>query len=257
MSNAEGTAKADRSTFHFLYIDSSKQNWYEVKGQFNPPYPAERSLIEDFWERENVHPKYNLIFTHCSNFREAIYSVINHNIDDAYLSMAPLHPFNCPFHGIIFEVKTGLSPENYRWNHFLEDLSRIGLNRLKLNNGLIAFGSRFSDTNKELLMRYSTRKMILRKSKEIFSIEQLKTELIDYLSLKDGSDYFQVERSIQRNKLNQVEYVDRFVRFEDQEHRRRTFHLPRIMVEEEIRYSYLAPPPDNDDFSPFEAIDES
>jgi hypothetical protein len=249
MCNAEKPDQAAPSIFHFLYIDSNSSNWDELNTALNPPELPERFLLDQDWQEKQIHQNYNLLFTYAPNFQEAIYSVVNHNVDEAYLAMARKYPFNRPFNGIIYELKTGASPEIYRWNHFLEDLSSLGFKSLKLTDGFIAFGKRFNDEIREILMRHNTRKIIKYKN---FSIEQLKTELLDYLNLIDESNLFKVDRQITHNDQGQVDYIDRIVQFENEKHGKRRLHLARMSVNEETRFSRLVPPPSNDDFSAFE-----
>jgi len=250
MSNGESTASTVRSIFHFLYVDSNLINWYELDAALNPPNLPERSLVDKYWKEKQIHHNYDLLFTYASNFQEAIYSVVNHNVDEAYLAMGRKYPFDCPFNGIIFELKTGASPEIYRWNHFLKDLSSLGLKNLQLTNGFVAFGRRFNDEIRETLMRHNTRKIIKYKK---FSVEQLKEELLDYFNLIDEPKGFEIEQEVILNNTGQMEYVDRRVKLEPTEHGKRTLHLSRIMiVNEEVQHSYLVSAPKNDDFSAFE-----
>ena len=246
MSYTKDTAEADCSIFHFLYIDSNPKNWYQLSAELNPPRFSTRSIVEKYWKETSIHPNYNLLFTYASNFKEALYLVAHHNIDDAYLQFGYQYPFDCPFNGIIFELKSRTSPTAYKWDKFLEDLSSLGLRRLNLSDGLIAFTKRYGTEIKDLLIRYQIRKVIKYKD---FSLELLKAELVDYLNLIHGSNYFELEKQIIFDESGQVNYVDRRVKFEDSAQRERTLHLSRIMVNEEEHLSYLSDIPDNEDFS--------
>lgn len=243
MSDRKENPETVRQIFHFLYIDSSEETCSKVAKTFALSSFVDTSVIEDFRDGTLIHSNYYLVFTCLSSFKDGIYEVVNCNLDDAYPAMKKVKPID----GIIFEVKTGTTKDTYRWYHFLEDLSRIGWGRLNLNNGVIAFGNRFSDETKEVLMRYNTRKII----RKLETIEQLKEELIDYLNLISGSSFFLVDKSIHRNAENLVKYVDRIIHFEDEKLEKRTLHLMRLMVKELERYSYLVIPPDIDDFSQF------
>ncbi len=239
----EDNTEPVRQNFHFLYIDSNEDTCSRVFKTFDSSPFAEPKILEDFRNRTRIHPNYDLIFTCYSNFEEGIYEIIHCNLDDAYPIMKRIKPIN----GIIFEVKTGMTKNRYKWHHFLEDLSRIGLQRLNFNNGFIAFGNRFNDETREILMRYNTRKII----KKLKTVDQLKEELTDYLNLISGSSLFQLNKSIHRNEQDLVEYVDRSIHFEDEKLQKRTLHLMRLMVNEMERYSYLVTLPDIDDFSQF------
>lgn len=207
--------------FHFLYIDSNLESRVEVLKTFNPPQNMEFKLFNKSNSIQKIHDNYDLLFTTCETCRQGLSLLLDHNYDQLVRETHKLIPFD----SIIFEVKTGATREKYQWQQLLQDISQIGFLELGLKEGLLSFGSRFSESTKDVLMRYNVKKAIRRP----FIMSQLKEELLDYLTLISGSSYVLIEEMIESDEIENKDYINRSLRMLTEEGNRRSITLTKIV----------------------------
>jgi hypothetical protein len=176
---------------YILYVDSDPLSATQLVQHFNPPkfMSAQLSQLSDKPARKNAkEPKHKFVFIHCPTYRKALQILLSRNGDPHPLAKKKAKP---PIYTIFFEVnrKIKTSTEKYNWLNFLQDIHQLGIHRLNLNNGFLAFGYQASDAFMEQLMFYGVRKFL----KKPFSMEDLNTVLDSYVNTNRGSSTFYID----------------------------------------------------------------
>lgn len=170
--------------FHVLYVDSDPLMAVEVLKRFNPPQNMSAELIKKLNKKAEEEEQYHFLFSHTSNYKEALRLLLDHNFDPLQKKRG-LRPFDT----IFFEVKGRTNTEKFGWVDFLANISQLGIHRLGLTNGFLAFGSIGSPANLDILMNYRVCKFI----KKPFSLDELNQYFQDYLKILKGSKMLWIE----------------------------------------------------------------
>jgi hypothetical protein len=190
--------------FHILYIDSDLLNAAQLLEYFNPPRFMSPELLEKRNKKLGLTQQYQFVFIHCSDFKQAIKTLIAHNVDP--LAQQQKLP---KIDTIFFEVKGRLSEDKYTWLDFLQDISSMGTQRLGLTSGFLSFGAQAGESVKEQLMYYGVRCFL----KKPFMMQQLQEYLMAYLTTLRGSSVFYIEE--RKENLERGKITRRILRFND------------------------------------------
>jgi hypothetical protein len=255
MPNNRDNISNDRTTFHFLYIDSSESNWNKVAVDINPPEIVYRQTLIEGWREKTIHPFYDVMLTRVDNYEGALRTLIYHNVDPVFIQMYGNFPYNRPFDGILMEVKVGGKlgkPRGYDWEDFLDDISGIGTQTLGVERSILAYGRRGGERIKDTLLRGGFRGYL---HYDKFSAGWLKERLREHLDLILEPKSTSIEREDILDEEGNLKRVIRKFKFDNPRRGPRSISLHTIEVVTDSdsgeRSSRLIPEYEQEDFSDF------
>ncbi len=225
-----------RELFHFLYVDSNYVSRNEITNRLNQ-------------NSSRLHKNYDIKITACGDYKTAIKLLLRHNYDFKYQEAAqrknPGLKFPL-FNSIIFEINSPSPRKKENWQYLIKNAQLVGYKRLKLTDGLIAFGNQtqFSPCSLETLMGLNVVKIFYKP----FTIEQFESALGTYLNNLDGA-YLNDDERIEKVSSNK-EIIYRYIRYYDENNEIKSLPLDSLEYSSDTFITRIiddAPDPDTEE----------
>jgi hypothetical protein len=225
-----------KEPIYILYVDSDPLNATQLLQHFNPPKFMSAHLTKlsgKHQPKTAKEPKHSFIFIHCPTYRKALQILLSRNGDPHPLAKKKAKP---PIYTVFFEVNRRIrtATEKYNWLDFLQDIHQLGIHRLGLTNGFLAFGSQASEAVMEKLMFYGVRKFL----KKPFAMDELKSALVSYVNTNAGSSAFYIEERKEAEAAGRL-ITRRSVRYYARDGKLGSVDLPYIEEEREGETTYI------------------
>lgn len=225
-----------KEPIYILYVDSDPLSATQLLQYFNPPKfmsVALTKLSGKHQQKASKESKHSFIFIHCPTYRKALQILLSRNGDPHPLAQKKAKP---PIYTVFFEVnrKIRTATEKYNWLDFIQDIHQLGIHRLGLSNGFLAFGSQASEAVMEQLMFYGVRKFL----KKPFTMEELHSFLVSYVNANTGSSAFYIDERKEASEAGRL-ITRRSLRYYDLDGKLGSVDLPYIEEERDGNTTFI------------------